>query len=409
MRILLSAIYPYAFLLLYLIIPFDNYIRVLPNILLAILVVAFPFTAKKEDFNKLKSLPVLLFLGLFAYLCLNSLISGRMDDFDYIKKVLIAVGLVVLYIPVPDKNPPVGHTGKIENAIIFSSLAAIAFSVYNFVLITDATGSFALGDSPQVIESLLIDRLYLGLLSIFSILISFRAIQKKYHPNNNYHLANIFINVAFILLIASKIAVVALFILVLVRQFYGKRKIWKGIIIIGSIVALVGLFFFLKNEDNRRQDTMAGRESRPAFIENSLTYELRAVIWRCAQKVMDDEGLTLTGIGFNRTKDRLVSCYENHISDPGKKNRFVAQRYNTHNQFLDFYISAGFMALLIFVVFIIVSFFSVRKQFFPSALLAIFILYCMFENMFHRQIGSYYAGYILIMLMAGASSQRIRA
>lgn len=402
MRILLAAIYPYAFLLLYLIIPFDNYIRALPNILLAILVVAFPFTVKKQDFNKLKSLPVLLFFALFAYLCLNSLISGRMDDFDYIKKVLIAVGLVILYIPVADVK-------RINNAIILSALAAIVFSVYNFVLITDATGSFALGESPQVVESLLIDRLYLGLLSIFSILISFRAIQKKYHPNNNYHLANIFINAAFILLIASKIAVVALFILVLVRQFYGKRKIWKGIIIIGSIVALVGLFFFLKNEDNRHQDTMAGRESRPTFIENSLTYELRAVVWRCAQKIMDDDGFTWTGIGFNGTKDKLVSCYENHILDPGKKNRFVAQRYNTHNQFLDFYISAGFMALLIFVVFIIVSFFYVRKQFFPSALLAIFILYCMVENMFHRQIGSYYAGYILIMLMAGASRQRIRA
>src|SRR5690606_27284515 len=107
---------------------------------------------------------------------------------------------------------PVAGVKKINSAIICSALAAILFSVYSFVLITDATGSFALGDSPQVVESLLIDRLYLALLCTFSILISFQAIQKKYHPNNNYYLANIFINAMFIILIASKIAVISLFI-----------------------------------------------------------------------------------------------------------------------------------------------------------------------------------------------------
>src|SRR5690606_17358402 len=146
MRILLSAIYPYAFLLLYLIIPFDDYIRALPNILVAILVVAFPFVVNKDDFKKLKSLPILLFLGLFAFLCINSFFNGRfLEDFNIIKKVMIAAGLAILYIPINDVK-------KINSAIIFSALAAIIFSVYNFVLITHATGSFALGDSPQIIE-----------------------------------------------------------------------------------------------------------------------------------------------------------------------------------------------------------------------------------------------------------------
>ena len=242
MRILLSAIYPYAFLLLYLIIPFDNYIRALPNILMAILVVAFPFIVKKEDFKKLKFLPIAVFLLFFVYLCLDSFFSGRLsEDFNIIKKVLIAVGLAMLYIPIADVK-------KINSAIIFSALAAILFSVYNFVLITDATGSFALGDSPQVIESLLIDRLYLGLLCTFSILISFQAIQKKYHPNNNYYLANIIINLLFIVVIVSKIAVISLFVLMLIRQFYGKRKIWNMVIAIATIILIVGLFFIIKNE-----------------------------------------------------------------------------------------------------------------------------------------------------------------
>ncbi|MGO3184537.1 MAG: O-antigen ligase family protein [Aequorivita sp.] len=397
MRILLSAIYPYAFLLLYLIIPFDNYIRVLPNILLAILVIAFPFIVKKEDFKKLKSLPVAIFLGFFAYLCINSLVTGRwFDDFYIIKKVLIAVGLAMLYIPVADVK-------KINNAIIFSSLAAIVFSVYNFVLITDATGSFALGDSPQVIESLLIDRLYLGLLCVFSILISFHSIRKKYHPNNNYYLANILINAVFIILIASKIAMVSLFVLVLIRQFYGQRKIWKIIIGLGAVVALVGLFFILKN--GRSAEFEQGIERNPpSFIENSMTYELRAVVWDCARNIINEEGFLLSGIGFDQTKERLVSCYETNISNPKKKEKFISERYNTHSQFLDLYLSAGFISLLLFLAFIAGSFFTNRKHFFPTAMLAILILYCLVENLFNRQIGAYYVGFILIVLMSSAKT-----
>lgn len=397
MRILLSAIYPYAFLLLYFIIPFDNYIRALPNILLAILLIAFPFIVKKTDLKKLRSLPIAIFFGFFAFLCINSLIAGRWsEDFNILKKVLIAVGLAILYIPVADVR-------KINSAIIFSSLAAIIFTVYNFVLITDATGSFAIGESPQVIESLLIDRLYLGLLSVFSILISFQAIQKKYHPNNNYYLANIVINAVFIILIASKIAMVSLFILLLIRQFYGQRKVWKILIAGGAIVAVVGLFFILKNERST-QFNQEIQKSPPSFIENSMTYELRAVVWECAATIINEEGFMLSGIGFNKTKEKLVSCYDNQISNSKKREKFVSERYNTHNQFFDFYLSSGFIALLLFLFFIGASFISKRKQFFPTAILAILLMYCLVENLFHRQIGAYYVGFILIVLMTSGKT-----
>lgn len=405
MRILLSAIYPYAFLLLYLIIPFDDYIRALPNILVAILVIAFPFIVKREDFKKLRSIPILLFLCFLVYLCLNSFFSGRLEaDFNIIKKVMIAAGLAILYIPVNDVNSPGGRIGKINGAIIFSALAAIIFSVYKFVLLTDATGSFALGDSPEIIESLLIDRLYLGLLCTLSIVISFQAIRKEYHPNNNYYLANIFINLLFIILIGSKIALISLFVLVLVWQFYGQRKFWKVVIAIGAIVAVVGLFFILKNERDNQSKSIENRKSPPAFIENSLTYELRAVVWESAADIINEEGFTLSGIGFDETKDRLVTSYESKISNPQKRNRFVSQGYNTHNQFLDFYLSAGFIALLLFLIFVGVSFISTRKQFLPTAMLAILVMYCFVENLFNRQIGAYYVGFILIVLMTSAQT-----
>ena len=405
MRILLAAIYPYAFLLLYLIIPFDNYIRALPNILLGILVIAFPFIVKKEDFKKLKSLPIALFLAFFVFLCINSLIAGRPEDFHIIKKVMIAVGLAVLYIPV-------SNVDKIKDAIIFSALAAILFSVYNFVLISHATGNFALGESPQVVESLLIDRLYLGLLCVFSILISVQGIKARFHPNNNYYLANVLVNAVFIILIASKVALAALFVLLIVRQFYGKPKIRKIAIAVVAIVAIVGLFFLMKTENEHRNSTDEKPGFPIAFVESSMTYEIRAVVWECAAKIIDKEGFLFNGMGFRTTNDKLMSCYANHISDPEKNKEFVENRYNAHKQFLDFYLSAGFIALLLFVGFVVVSFLSVRKHFFSTAMLAILVLYCMVENVFHRQIGAYYIGFILIVIMSASNyieNNRIKA
>ena len=406
MRILIAAIYPYVFLLLYLIIPFDSYIRALPNILLVILVLAFPFTVKKADFRNLKSLPVILVFTLLVYLALNSFFAGRFpEDFNIIKKVMIALGMAILYIPVLNLDPTSGHAEKIKRAIIFSSLAAIVFSIYNFVLITDATGSFALGNSPQVVESLLIDRLYLGLLSTFSILISFQSIKKKYHPINNYHLANIVINLLFIVLIASKLAGISLFVLLFIYQFYGQRKIWKVFLACIAIGSGITLFLFMKNDRAEIIESGMTTNSSLAFIENSRTYELRAVVWACAARIIENEGFTWTGNGFEVTNQKLLSCYSTQITDPRKRAEFIQKEYNTHNQFLDFYLSAGFIALFLFIIFVIVSFFSVRKQFFPTAMLALLVMYCLMENMFHRQIGSYYIAFILIMLMTKVMPQ----
>ena len=409
MRILLSAIYPYVFLLLYFIIPFDNYIRVLPNILLAVLVFSFPFIVSKKDFKKLKKLPFLVFVGLIAFLLFNSFVSGRFEeDFNIIKKILIAIGLAVLYIPIIEDASEGKKTEKINSAIIFSSLAAIAFSVYNFVLITHAEGSFALGESPQVVESLLIDRLYLGLLSVFSILISFKSIKKTYHPNNTYHLANICINAVFIVLISSKVAIVALLLLILIRQFYGKRKLWKVAIATLSVVAIVGLFFLLKNQSNKQWELNTESKVSSTFFKNSMTYELRAVVWRCASSIIKDQGFTWAGVGFIETENRLLDCYSENIENEEKRADFISEQYNTHNQFIDFYISAGFIALLLFLMFIVTSFFTVRKQFLSIALLAILVLYCSVENVFYRQMGAYYIGFILIVLMSCANEQQIK-
>lgn len=403
MRILLAAIYPYVFLLLYFIIPFDDYIRVLPNILFGILVVTFPFIVKKEDFSKLKKTPTLLLALFIVYLVGSAFFLDRLDsDFKIIKKILIAIGLVILYIPVSDFK-------KIKKAIVFSSLAAIIFSVINIIILSNSSGDFVVGNSPLVIEALLIDRLYLGFLSVLSILISVKALSGKYHPNNPYNMANIVVNVVFILIIASKMAVMLLIALLLLRLLYGKTKKWGAVLVFAVVIFVVHLISTFEVEPNSISEENRQDNSFSGFISNTVTWEIRSEVWKCANEISRSEGFVWFGLGYSKTKDKLVDCYSSAISNEVKKEKFISERYNTHNQFIDFYLSSGFIAIAIFVLFLAVVFISVRKGFFPTAMLLSLVFYCMVENVFHRQMGAYYIGFILIILLSKEYQMEIKS
>ncbi|PVW15130.1 O-antigen ligase family protein [Marixanthomonas spongiae] len=392
MKILLSAIYPYVYLLLFVTIPFEDYIRALPNILLGILVVTFPFIIKKEDFKKIDRSLILLLVLFFGYLIGNAAVSGTLaEDFSIIKKVLIAVGLVVLYIPVHDFD-------KIKKAILFSSFAAIVFSVINIVIMTNTLQDFHFGDSPKVIEALLVDRLYLGLLAVLSILVSYSLMRPKFHPKNKYYLANIIINILFLFLISTKIALLLLLCLLVLRQLYGSKKRIRVPIFLLLVAILSTLFYVGFSQKEDKQPSLLTN-----LVSNTMTWELRSVTWECGWNIAKEQGINWTGMGFYNTKDQLVSCYE-HITNPNKRKSFINHRYNTHNQFLDFYLSAGLIGLLLFSGLIVALFIKNRNQYLPVALLLSLVAYCMVENVFHRQIGAYYIGFILIIVLSRSHS-----
>jgi len=390
MRIILASIYPYAFFLLYLLIPFDEYIRALPNILLGIIVVAFPFIVTKSDFKKLGKTPMLLFLAFFAFLVLNSLFFGRIEeDFYVLKKILIAVGLVVLYIPVADFE-------KIDKAIIFSSLAAMLFSIVNVFLLNDIS-SF---EFKNPIDILLIDRLYLGLLSVLSILVSYKALKPGFHPNNQFYVANIFFNIVFIFLMGSRVAIVILLAILLLRQFYGPKKklrllIAAGAIIIASVVTFASSNNFVKKYMLETEITGDAR-----FDEKPLHWDFRTLVWDCGCDLVAAEWNNLLGSGFKSTNLKLADCYNQRIEDEKTKAWLESQNLNTHNQFIDFYLSSGLVGIVFFVGIILFLFKQHRNQFFPVASLLTIVLFGLTENFLYRQIGAYFFGFILIILLS---------
>jgi len=299
MRILLSSIYPYVFLLLYLTIPFDEYVRALPNILLIILVAAFPLIVNKSDFRKLKRTPTLIFLGFCIALAANMLLTDRIDqNFDVVKMVGISLGLVILYIPIQDFK-------KIHKAIMFSSLAAIAFSFVMMVYLVNTSSGMPLGSSQDMLDILLIDRLYLGLLCVLSILVSFQELQDKFHPKNKYLIANIVLTVLFLLFIVSTIAIVILIVMLILRQFYGQKKGRRIVFVIGSSALVMTLIFIASDTFTERFLFDEGYVENTSLLEERRIGEPRLTIWECAENISISEGIMMAGLGFNETNSRL--------------------------------------------------------------------------------------------------------
>ncbi len=394
MKVLLRAIYPYIYLLLFLTIPFDNYVRVLPNILMAALVVIFPFVVAKSDLSKVRKIPAIAFFLFLVYIALNAVIFNRIsEDFVTINKIGLALGLAVLYIPVQSQR-------KISMAIIFSSLAAILFSIIKIIIIINISEDIALGYSREVIEALLIDRLYLGMLSILSVLISYQSISRRFHPNNQYHLINIIINILFVFLMVSKIAIIVLGALFVLRLLYSKRNSVRITAIVIALACVALLFFSIQNLNREHSDLAIEDRTERSFLENTVTWELRTTVWKCGLQVAKAQGIILEGLGFIETKESLIDCYENTIDENWKRNKYVNMGYNSHNQFIDLYLNYGLIALILFAVFLISAFVSIRKHYFPMAMLVTLVSYLLVENVFHRQIGAYYVGFILIVLLS---------
>ena len=393
MRVLLASIYPFIFLLLFFTIPFDLYFRALPNVLLIILAVLFPLVVTKNDFKKIKRIAGATWLLFFVYVTFLIFILGRWElDWVVLKKILLVGALVILYLPV-------NNFKKINKAIIFSSLAAIVYSLVKLFILINQGVAFTFLESASVIEAILADRIYLGFLAVLSILVSYQELRTSYHPDNRYYLANIVINVVFILFIVSRIAILTLLIIFILSLFHSKKRGPQMLFATGGIL-LAATFVFVLNKDLRRKVFYSNNaEKHQGLVANTLAFEPRAIIWDCGLKISEQENNLLTGIGFTETNRKLSSCYNTTITDEKRKEWFISQEYNIHNQFFDIYLAAGIGAIALFSLAILVLFIRNRKSFYPSALLVTLVCFAMVENVFHRQIGAYYVGFILLSLL----------
>lgn len=393
MRVIALSIYPYLCFALFFTLPFDDYFRALPNILLIALALMFPFVMDGAQLKSVLRSTWVWVLAFLGFVVAQSLAMGRFDqDFVVIQKMLLAGALSLLLYPVRDNR-------TLMHGVIYSSVAAVLYSMVQLVILLNQGATFGFLESAHIIEALLMDRIYLGLLSVLSIIFSYKLLRKEFDPNNGYYLANIVLQAAFILFLVSRIAIVVLLLSFVLSLWYRQKRGPQLLFFGGSITLIVALAFVLSNDLRKQFFYNNNPEHQEGLLANTMALEPRMVIWDCALNIAQAESVSLRGNGFTQTNKDMLACYESDIDNPIKKAWFLTKKYNVHNQFLDLYLGSGVLAMLLFVAGFVLCFIRQRKSLYPSALLMATAIFLMAENMFHRQIGAYYMGLIWAMLM----------
>ena len=167
-----------------------------------------------------------------------------LSDITIIQKVISAFLLIVLYIPIENIN-------KLKKTIIVSVFIGILISLWNLYFFYLSNEEFKFATGSIINEVLIIDRLYLGTLCIISIIASLGLMDKNFNATNKWYFTNIIINVIFVLLISSRVAIILLFLLYSIKIFYTKKRKTYFFFSIG-IIGVTMISFYLNNNLRER-------------------------------------------------------------------------------------------------------------------------------------------------------------
>jgi glycosyltransferase involved in cell wall biosynthesis len=125
----------------------------------------------------------------------------------------------------------------------------------------------------------------------------------------------------------------------------------------------------------------------------------RLIILKCT--VAQIKQNPFIGMGIGATNRVIGDCFNK------KTNNFDRKTINTHNQYLDLWISCGLYALIFFLFFL----FSIRKHMLKSgnkrvsSILFLFIITMFFENILERQTGIMVFYFIIFYIIAGETKR----
>ena len=147
------------------------------------------------------------------------------------------------------------------------------------------------------------------------------------------------------------------------------------------------------------------KDIKTQFSEGDLlsSTDLRVGVWRCAIQSIGDH--IWTGVGVGNSRQTLETCYSSY-----HQIEFFDGEYNTHNQWMHFWLRGGVLSILLFILFYIgIIRIAVRKQQIELlAFLVFFGLICLTENYFSRQFGMLFWSLFLFGILSEKRLESLR-
>jgi O-antigen ligase len=374
-----NAAYDYLLALVVFVAPFSYSVS---NILLLLTVLVFIIDFDKRDFKAYSKTPFFVLAILVLYLYSQAIGNGTlMTDLSYYKKYIYLIVIPILFFRVKEYR-------FVKIAALLAVNITILISLYRFYNFYRKFHYIPFGNGWEVNFTLFLERPYAGVFCLLSIIISF-DLYRNSSTRNYLFLLSLLLSVGFIFFISIRASILTLFVLLLVYiVFYFKAKIKYKLLLFTALIILFGLLFsFNKNIANRFFIT----DSIQKTIETTKEQEPRVLIVACAREIINQENFSFLfgSDSYASIQNQLQTCYESSIKDYSRKNWFIEQNFNSHNQFLDLFLIGGLIALLIFTYFLITLFFGVRLNFFAVSIVLTFMILLLFENVFHRQFGCF--------------------
>ena len=362
----------------------------LPNFFLVLAFLTFLLNREKEKSNTY--IKIVLFFA--AFFLLKALFNKDLIENFFMYKHIIAFALIsLLAFNIKDIN-------LVKKGFVFGVISAVIFTCSQITLYYLKNNSIPLGNSSLVSELLITHRPYFGFICFLGVICSADLINAaKAQKEAVFYRTTIALFVIFIYLIVARLALglafIYLFVILLSKiKFYKK----KTILLIGVFISVILLLVVNNKNLKKRFHIQSTYTNTIKVISNQ---EPRFVIWDCFIELITQPNFNYLS-GYNDVQNiqsDLNNCYNNSIENVSKKEYYLETKFNTHNQFFDFFLQGGVIGLSLFLLIFGYSFYLCRFNFMALFVIASFMLFLIVENLFHRQLGIYLVGVFIPLLL----------
>lgn len=372
-----SKFYDFLFALLVFILPFS---LGLTNICILALTIVFFIKFEKSPVTHWYQSPFVVLSAIVFYLIFQAVFN-----FTFIQdsSLYSRFGYLVL---VPFLVLKVKNRQLIKLVAIVSINSTIIFSLFKVANFYTKFHFLPFSDGWATNAVLLLERPYAGIFSLICIVLSLEQLILKTRFRIIY-LASLLLSIFFIFLISIRISILSIIaITAIYGVFYLKVSIKKKILSF-SIGILLFLTFIMLNPNIAKRFFI--EESANKSITQFKELEPRVIIWDCAYQVSKQEDFSVFfgTTSYTNMKESMVACYDDSIQDFSRKQWFLTRKYNTHNQYLDFYLIGGVLSLILLFLFLYYYIVKNKSNFFAIAIITSFFIMMSVENIFHRQFG----------------------
>jgi hypothetical protein len=354
-----------------------SFSKSIPNIILGVALLFYAVLLYQKEVVFPKKHYFFPFGLLLLYLLIKAVFQSSIgNEVNVFSRFLMVIVLPIVFIPVP-RNKIIW--GFIASVFIAVSIALIHTFIY---YLHNKTLPFSTGEDVNRI--LIIERPYMGFICLVALILCL-FMAKEYPKFKKALLAlGLFFGI-FIFFIAARLSLITLIGVALIYLLFysGLSAIKKAVIITVCFMAVFTALLSYKNLSNR------------FFIADSFQtmqdYEPRVVIWSCASEIIrsSDFNLIFGSKSFNWMQEQYVQCYADSIANESKKAWFLAIKYNSHNQFIDFFLIGGFLGLGLFLFFVFSMMKNAKGNFYFFSIVVSLTLFFLMENVLHRQFGCY--------------------